>query len=205
VPIKAIAFDLGGVIFPWPAPEYFARWEQRLSASRGSFDALVWNGPDIEAANIGALTAEEYIVRCARRLDAEEDLVREMIEHAFATERIDQALVDYVRSLQGRVRIAALTNTWSFGRRLAQERGVADLFELFVSSAEEGVRKPDRRIFEVLLTGLGLEPSDVAFVDDTEENIVAARALGIHAVRHLSADATIRTLERLIRRGSATV
>jgi len=79
---------------------------------------MLSHGPDIEAANVGAVTAEEYARRCAQRLRADQTLVRELIEAAFAGEPINAALVSYARSLRSRVRLAALTNTWSFGRTL---------------------------------------------------------------------------------------
>ena len=53
MPIRAILFDLGGVFFPWPAPEFFAQWEGRFGLEPGALDPLLWHGPDIEAANIG--------------------------------------------------------------------------------------------------------------------------------------------------------
>ena len=196
--IRAVAFDLGGVFFPWPDREYFTRWEERLRLQRGSLDALLWHGPDIEAANVGALSAEEYFSRCAFRLGTSEGVVREMIEHAFAPEIVDEELVTFARSLRPRLRVAALTNTWSFGRRLAGERGIADLFDVFVGSAEAGVRKPDSRVFELLLRKLELQAAEVAFVDDTRENLESARSLGFPVIEHLSTARTIRELEQLI-------
>jgi 2-haloacid dehalogenase len=60
-------------------------------------------------------------------------------------------------------------------------------FDGHVISALEGVAKPDRRIFEILLDRYGLEPESTAFVDDSLGNMQAARALGIHALHFQSA------------------
>jgi putative hydrolase of the HAD superfamily len=203
VPIQAVAFDLGGVFFPWPSREYFERWAVRHGLDSRSLDALLWHGPDVEAANLGVLSAEEYASRCARRLGADADHVRGLLEYAFASDQVNEELIRYARSLRGRIRVAALTNTWSFGRRLAWERGIADLFDVFVGSAEEGVRKPDPGIFHVLLRRLGLDAPEVAFVDDTPENVETARALGFHAIQHVSTSRTIRELESVLDAGTS--
>ena len=60
-------------------------------------------------------------------------------------------------------------------------------FDGHVISGLEGVAKPDRRIFEILLQRHGLEPASTVFVDDQERNVAAARALGITALRFTSA------------------
>lgn len=61
---------------------------------------------------------------------------------------------------------------------------VEELFEIVVDSSEEGVRKPDPRIFELALERLdGVAAERTVFLDDYEGNIAAARTLGLHAIR----------------------
>jgi 2-haloacid dehalogenase len=60
-------------------------------------------------------------------------------------------------------------------------------FDGYVISGIEGVAKPDLRIFEILLQRHGLEPQTTVFVDDSAQNVEAARALKIHAVQYTSA------------------
>lgn len=54
-------------------------------------------------------------------------------------------------------------------------------FDTVVVSGEEGVIKPDPRIYEILVERAGLDPARTAFVDDSPRNVEAARALGFHA------------------------
>ena len=53
-------------------------------------------------------------------------------------------------------------------------------FRDVVVSAEEGVIKPERRIYEIVLQRTGLAAADLLFVDDNADNIAAAEALGFH-------------------------
>jgi epoxide hydrolase-like predicted phosphatase len=68
---------------------------------------------------------------------------------------------------------------------MAENLGIADCFDVFVTSAEIGVMKPDPHIYQVALHRLGLSPPEAIFVDDFVENIEAARRLGMGAVHFL--------------------
>jgi putative hydrolase of the HAD superfamily len=56
------------------------------------------------------------------------------------------------------------------------------LFNGIVASGEIGLVKPQPEIFEYLLNRYGLVAADTVFIDDHAANIVAARALGLHAI-----------------------
>jgi epoxide hydrolase-like predicted phosphatase len=61
---------------------------------------------------------------------------------------------------------------------------VTELFDVVVDSCEEGIRKPDPRIFEIALERLGgVAPGRAVFLDDAPGNVAAARALGLHAIQ----------------------
>jgi 2-haloacid dehalogenase len=62
-----------------------------------------------------------------------------------------------------------------------------DWFDGFVISGVEGVAKPDRRIFQILLRRYRLEPATTVFIDDSAANVEAASGLGMIAVRYTSA------------------
>lgn len=55
-------------------------------------------------------------------------------------------------------------------------------FDLLIWSYEHHLLKPEPAIYELALAGLGTEPAETLFIDDMEENIQAARALGIEAL-----------------------
>jgi putative hydrolase of the HAD superfamily len=66
-----------------------------------------------------------------------------------------------------------------------------DGFDVLVWSYEHRLLKPDPAIYELTLAELGTEPAETLFIDDVEENVAAARVLGIESllyqgVAHLS-------------------
>ncbi len=70
-------------------------------------------------------------------------------------------------------------------------------FDGCVISGLEGVAKPDRRIFEILLASYDLEPAATVFIDDRAANVDAARDLGIVAIEFTTAAQLRRELRDL--------
>ena len=70
-------------------------------------------------------------------------------------------------------------------------------FDGHVISGLEGVAKPDRRIFEILLNRHGLRPQATVFIDDQARNVDAARDLGLIALQFSSAAQLRRDLQAL--------
>lgn len=59
---------------------------------------------------------------------------------------------------------------------------VFEHFDGAVVSYQERINKPDRRIYEIILSRYGLDPSETVFADDKIANTEAAAALGLHTV-----------------------
>lgn len=97
---------------------------------------------------------------------------------------IQQAVVDCVRRLRSEgIQTALVTNNAAeFRDGWRKSIPVDELFDVIVDSSEEGVRKPDARIFERTLERLGVEASRAIFLDDYDGNVKAAEALGIRGV-----------------------
>jgi 2-haloacid dehalogenase len=60
-------------------------------------------------------------------------------------------------------------------------------FDGCVISGVEGVAKPDRKIFEILLSRYDLDPAATVFTDDNPANVTAAREVGLDAIPYTTA------------------
>jgi len=58
-----------------------------------------------------------------------------------------------------------------------------ELFDVLVFSCEVGVNKPDSEIYKTCLRELNLPASDCLFVDDSLDNVRAAKELEMHAIQ----------------------
>jgi putative hydrolase of the HAD superfamily len=97
------------------------------------------------------------------------------------------------------VRTALLSN--SLGRHPHDPYAPFDLeehFDVVVLSDEVGIRKPDRRIFQLIAERLGMPPAACLFADDTEENLPPARDLGMGVVHAVDERETTRQLRTLL-------
>jgi epoxide hydrolase-like predicted phosphatase len=117
-------------------------------------------------------------------------------------------VVHKIRELKSRgLRLGLLTNNIKeFGDHWRATFPIDELFEDVVDSSHVGMRKPDREIYELTCTRLGIAPMEAIFVDDNLDNVAAARAYGMEAV-HFGEDpwrALAEVDEILERRGTGT-
>ena len=107
-----------------------------------------------------------------------------------------EGTVDVLAELKQRdVPVYAITN-WSAETFPSQRDRFAFLswFHGIVVSGEEGVMKPDPRIFRILCERHGVAPESAVFIDDVPGNAAAASALGIHGIHFRSPDQLRREL-----------
>ena len=86
------------------------------------------------------------------------------------------------RRLRLAYRTAILSNADMSLRGRLRELGVHDLFDTVLSSAEEGLAKPEPEIYRRAVARIGLAPEACVFVDDAEANVRAAEAVGMRGI-----------------------
>lgn len=187
-PSPTVVFDFGGVLSAGhdPVPDIHALLGGELAA----LGEALWR--ERAAYDRGAVSAEEYWRAVAAAAGVQELTAEEIAELQTADDRYFLRLDPEARSLlhdlaRNRVRLVLLSNaSEAFGEAVRR----ADWFEAFtlaVISGEERAVKPEPELFQVLLDVLAHEtggvsiPSAVVLFDDREDNVAAARALGIDA------------------------
>jgi putative hydrolase of the HAD superfamily len=149
------------------------------------------------ALETGALTEPEFEVRFSQILGLREDRAQGLIDRLFGGMTEDVAMFTAVRSAKAQgVRTGLLSNSWGVDRY--DRSYFPQLFDAVVISGEEGIRKPDRSIYELAIKRMELDASEIVFVDDLAGNLKPARELGMETVHHTSGDETITQLERLL-------
>jgi putative hydrolase of the HAD superfamily len=142
----------------------------------------------------GELDEQTFEQRFAAILEVEPD---GLIDGLFAGVHPDKAMVQAVRSAHAAgVRTALVSNSWGVHRY--PKDMFAELFDGVVISAEEGVRKPSSRMYELGAERAGVAPELCVFVDDLPFNLTPAQELGMATVHHTSAESTIPQLEQLL-------
>jgi len=107
--------------------------------------------------------------------------VQEIGLYPYDYERLNADLAQFVVDLRPHYKTATICNGGSreaFNRKFR----LGELVDLMIFDGEEGIAKPDVRIYQLALMRLGVQPDEVVFVDDKESNLEAAQRLGMHTV-----------------------
>lgn len=92
--------------------------------------------------------------------------------------------------------IVLLSNTSPARASFLESKGEYLPFQPVFLSCNLGVRKPDKRMYEIMLKAIDKAPQECIFVDDKKKNIKAAKELGIDGIRFRSAAQLKRELKK---------
>ncbi len=149
------------------------------------------------ALETGELTEPEFEERFARILTLREDRAPGLVDRLFGGMREDIAMFDALRLAKASgIRTGLLSNSWGVDRYDRSQ--FPRLFDAVVISGEEGVRKPDREIYDIALERMAMPAAEIVFVDDLPGNLKPARALGMATLHHVSAEQSVPGLERML-------
>jgi epoxide hydrolase-like predicted phosphatase len=198
--IKAIIFDVGGVLLRTHDQSYRRRWETRLGLEPGGAARLIFDSDLGRQAQVGRVTLQDVWAWAGESLGLGAEELAAFERDFWAGDRLDHKLARTIRELHTRYRTALLSNSWvRDGRALADELGLADAIDVCVVSAEVGVAKPDPRIYTITLERLAVLPPEAVFVDDFIENVDAARRLGMQAIHFTDPLLARQQLEDMLR------
>lgn len=198
--IRAVIFDIGGVLEIDPGTGWLERWAERLGL--GGPDMAARLGPISRAGNIGTITLEQAQQQIAAVLGLDEaQLARFMAD--LWTEylgTLNAELARYFAALRPRYRTGIGSNSFVGARERERDAyGFEDLCDVVVYSHEEGLEKPDPRFYRIVTDRLGVPPHEAVFLDDHDECVQGARDAGLAAVLFGSNEQAIADLEAHLR------
>ncbi len=99
---------------------------------------------------------------------------------------IDPDFIEIARTLAKNYHLAILSNDvkeWS--NYLRTKFDLNNLFKIIIISGEVGYRKPDKRIYNILLDRIRSSPSNCIFIDDRAKNLLPASEMSIKTIRFI--------------------
>lgn len=191
--IQAIIFDFFDVI----RTDGFNRWLKK--------NGLKLEGLFVEAAeknDRGEYQGKEFFVELARLSGQTPESVEQEMEHG---NEFNRELLDYITTLRTSYRTAVLSNAPS--AYIRNEIAMNDLdqyFDEIIVSSEVGYLKPQREIFELALSRLGVAAENTLFTDDNPRHVAGAQAAGLHTILFESTEQFRRDFEQLIAKDDAS-
>ena len=197
--IKAIVWDMGGVILRTEDQQPRDKWAKRFGLTLSELSDFVFGNDVSRKASIGEEPTSAIWEFAGSHFSLSQH-EREIFEQDFwAGDRIDEELLDFIELLRKDHITALLSNAWGDARQTITERYPRwNRFDVSIFSAEVKLVKPDPQIFHYLLNTLRILPQETVFIDDMPENVAAAIALGINGIRFLETKQTISEIKQLL-------
>ena len=198
-PFTAILWDLGGVLLRTENWEPRHRLDQMLGLPNGKIYELVFESEMSRKASIGEAANDDIWMWVGEQLELSNDELVRVRDEFWSGDQIDMDLIRFIRAHRTGTKMGLLSNGWPSTRRFLNEQWhIADIFDDMIISAEVGLAKPDRRIYQLALDRLGVEPEHTIFVDDIDDNIQGARELGIHGIHFQDPQTVLEELKDLL-------
>jgi len=201
---EAVIWDFGGVLTASPF-EAFARFERerglpehflrRVNATNHLENAWA----RLERAEIDHDTFDELFAAECRAL-GQEVRGRDVLPLLAGAPR--PAMAEALRRVHGRLKTGCITNNLPVGRGNSMASmytsDVMMHFDHVIESAKAGLRKPDPRIYQMMVAALGVAPAACIYLDDLGVNLKPARAMGMATIKVVDPAAALDELEALV-------
>ncbi len=201
--IEAVIFDFGGVLTSSPF-EAFARYEterglpldiiRRTNAANHLENAWA----KFERAEVDIETFDKLFAAESRALGAE---VRGRDVLPLLQGDLRPEMVEALKRIKGQFKTGCITNNLpanAIGSMTGRTLYVAEVMALFdhvIESAKIGLRKPDPRIYKLMVETLQVDPNNCVYLDDLGVNLKPAREMGMTTIKVASGAQAIAELE----------
>jgi 2-haloacid dehalogenase len=184
-----IVFDLGGVLLDWNPRHLYKKIfssSKEMEYFLSEICSPAWNEQMDSGKPFQAAVAE-----LQEKFPGYQDQIAAY--HTHWTEMVSGEIPGTVEILKevkdAGHKIAALSN-WSMETfpLIKDQYPFLKWFDPLVISGEEGVSKPDPKIYQILLEKLEAEAGNCLFIDDVEKNLIAAEKIGFGVLQFLSSE-----------------
>lgn len=183
--IDSIIFDVGYVLADFPLRDY-ARKAGVSEENLNIFGKQLFGTPLWREFDLGNKTREEVIDAMVAALPEHEEDIRKILPDAFGSICAFPYTESWLTSLKAKgYRLYILSNWPEFAYEMHKDGALAfeQMMDGAVWSYQIHAAKPDKAIFDALKNKYHLNPARSVFIDDTLENVQAARKYGYPAIQ----------------------
>ena len=201
--ITTILFDFGGVLYKMPDPKGIEKWTKLLGIKNSPEITEMLSNPHesklVKEICLGKISEEEAWGMIKSKWSVTPGLVRRIRRNFLSKRSLNRKMVDFMASLKENFQLGILSNAGDQSRSL-----ITDVLHLdrhvdqIINSAEEGVIKPDEKIYRIAMTRLDTKPGQTLFIDDYYDNVQAAKKLGMRGILFTENQRTIREIREII-------
>ena len=193
---RIVLFDLFGVIALHQRPGALAEMAARCHAPADAFTEAYWAlRPPYDAAQ---QSAPQYWTAVLRRLSRPVDtgtIEKLRLADIDSWSRVDDHMVAYAQCLRSRAQVAVLSNIPAdHADAFSAAQPWLHNLDHVALSGRINVAKPEPTAFHHCVTAMHAIPADFLFIDDREENVRAAQAIGMTGHVFTGFDALVKAV-----------
>jgi putative hydrolase of the HAD superfamily len=200
---EAVIWDFGGVLTSSPF-EAFARFEAErglpadIIRRTNTVNHLENAWAKFERAEVDIETFDRLFAQESLALGAE---VRGKDILPLLAGDLRPEMVEALRRIRAKFKTGCITNNLpanaigSAGGRTLYIAEVMALFDQVIESAKIGLRKPDPKIYRMMVDALTVDPTRCIYLDDLGVNLKPAREMGMTTIKVVSAEQALAELE----------
>lgn len=201
--VRTIFFDFGGVIINAPNFRWIKRWKRVLGINNHPEMLEMLENPHgsplVKDNCLGKIPEDTMWVMITEKWHLNPALLEKIRRKLFSRRQLNQDILKFMAELQQNYQTAILSNAGDKARQLMVDTYHLDRYvDEIIISAEEGVIKPDPRIFQIAMDRLDAEPETSLLLDDNQENVTAARAFGMLAVQFVNTQQAIQAVDEYL-------
>lgn len=184
--IKAIFFDIGGVLVKVDSSESIKKLSQKLGVSTEKISSGMTRELLCEYEK-GHLTTNQFYEQLFINYGSEHPLEIEKFKSYWLDTLFPHTeSVDFLQRANKNFPVWLLSNTNEFHYDLLmQDFPFMKWVDGGTYSFMVGSMKPDTLIYEVAIKKSGFRPEEILFIDDLEVNVQAAQDLGINIIHYV--------------------
>jgi putative hydrolase of the HAD superfamily len=198
--IRAIIWDIGEVLWRIEDLNFHRKWETRLGLSEGELAELVFNNQTAQQAIIGKVTPQAVWETVGIELEISAEELETLRVEIWKDGVWDKELLSYVGSLRAKYKTGIISDGWLDSREAVGEWINAELFDVIMYSAEEGIKKPNPIIYERMLKRLGVRAEEAIMIDDWQESVEGAQQVGLMGIQYTEEVDVIAEIKRIMER-----
>jgi epoxide hydrolase-like predicted phosphatase len=181
--IKNVIFDAGRVLVTdVPLKKIAEELSEQSSLSQAEIHSYLYPNQHWTKLTLGRLSEDKYWEHFleASKVEIDKEALKEKVRNAL---RPIADNVKLIPLLKDRYRLAILSNhakEWS--QFMREEFDFFRHFQHIIFSCDVGLRKPDPKIYQLILEKLGSQPGECLFVDDKRRNTKGAEEIGMKTI-----------------------
>jgi len=196
--IKAIIFDLGGVVvfnnYGYILQDIVYRTGESKKKVSDNIDLIL---PDFQK---GLMSEKEFWNKFAANtgITPPKNYQDLWISEYAKGYKEDPKIINIIRDLkEKKYMVAALSNTIAPHTKYLEKKGIIGLFDKAILSNEVHMRKPDREIYELTLRRISERAEECVYIDDVAEFLESPKSLGMQTIHYIGSKSLVNKFSEL--------